>query len=59
MKSAFFATAAAALCGLLLADFMFASKMQNDVMNGCASQISYDKSGEAFCPQGIAKNENE
>ncbi len=59
MKSAFFAAAVAALFGLLLADFMYASSIKNDVMSGCPTQISYDKSGDAFCPQGLAKNENE
>ncbi|WP_139313539.1 hypothetical protein [Rhodoferax antarcticus] len=46
----------ASMCGILLADYLVTSEVQNEVKATCDTRVAYDKSGDLYCMDIPNKN---
>lgn len=49
MKLAIRSVLVLAMFGLIIADALFTSDIQDKIMNSCTTRIDYDKSGDMVC----------
>jgi hypothetical protein len=49
MKLAWVLTGFLAVIGIMIADYLIISEVQNEIMAMCDAHISFDKSGDMYC----------
>lgn len=56
MKSAFTYGVLTMMFCVMLADAVYVTYVQNEVIKACVRRIAYDKSGDMTCPQEAVKH---